>query len=64
MQVIVAERGDLLFVFNFSPFDTYEGFKVRSCGVISSSTSPACVQSANLKLHANPALTRRLKDLD
>ncbi|KAK9809388.1 hypothetical protein WJX73_000627 [Symbiochloris irregularis] len=27
-QVIVAERGPLLFVFNFSPFDSFEGFKV------------------------------------
>ncbi|GMH40177.1 hypothetical protein BSKO_08081 [Bryopsis sp. KO-2023] len=27
-QVIVAERGPLVFVFNFSPFSTYEGFKV------------------------------------
>ncbi|EIE25420.1 starch branching enzyme [Coccomyxa subellipsoidea C-169] len=27
-QVIVAERGPLLFVFNFSPFNSYEGYKV------------------------------------
>ena len=28
-QVIVAERGPLVWVFNFSPFNDYEGFKVR-----------------------------------
>lgn len=28
MQVIVAERGPLVFVFNFSPFNDYEGYKV------------------------------------
>ncbi|CAK0744688.1 1,4-alpha-glucan-branching enzyme, chloroplastic/amyloplastic [Coccomyxa viridis] len=27
-QTIVAERGPLLFVFNFSPFNDYEGYKV------------------------------------
>lgn len=26
-QVLVAERGDLLFVFNFSPFSTYEAYQ-------------------------------------
>lgn len=30
LQVIVAERGPLVFVFNFSPFNTYEGLQVRS----------------------------------
>ena len=28
MQIIVAERGPLVFVFNFSPFSDYEGYKV------------------------------------
>lgn len=28
-QVIVAERGPLVWVFNFSPFNTYEGLQVR-----------------------------------
>jgi 1,4-alpha-glucan branching enzyme len=28
MQIIVAERGPLVFVFNFSPFNDYEGYKV------------------------------------
>ena len=28
LQVLVAERGPLVFVFNFSPFNTYEGLKV------------------------------------
>ncbi len=28
LQIIVAERGPLVFVFNFSPFNDYEGFKV------------------------------------
>ena len=28
-QVIVAERGPLVFVFNFSPFNDYEGYKAR-----------------------------------
>ena len=28
-QVIVAERGPLVWVFNFSPFNDYEGFKAR-----------------------------------
>jgi len=27
--VIVAERGPLVWVFNFSPFNDYEGFKAR-----------------------------------
>ena len=27
-QVIVAERGPLVWVFNFSPFNSYEGYKV------------------------------------
>ena len=31
-QVIVAERGPLVWVFNFSPFNDYEGFKARSLG--------------------------------
>lgn len=26
-QVLVAERGPLVWVFNFSPFNTYEGLK-------------------------------------
>jgi hypothetical protein len=26
-QVLVAERGPLVFVFNFSPFSDYEGYK-------------------------------------
>lgn len=30
LQVIVAERGPLVWVFNFSPFNTYEGLQV--CG--------------------------------
>jgi hypothetical protein len=37
MQVIVAERGLLVFVFNFSPFHDYEGYKVResqSCSYV------------------------------
>ena len=29
LQLIVAERGPLLFVFNFSPFNDYEGYKAR-----------------------------------
>ncbi|KAL6754518.1 starch branching enzyme [Haematococcus lacustris] len=29
-QVLVAERGPLLFVFNFSPFNTYEGYRVAA----------------------------------
>ena len=29
VQVIVAERGPLVWVFNFSPFNDYEGFKAR-----------------------------------
>ena len=28
LQVIVAERGPLVWVFNFSPFSDYEGYKV------------------------------------
>ncbi|KAJ9510013.1 hypothetical protein QJQ45_011653 [Haematococcus lacustris] len=28
--VLVAERGPLLFVFNFSPFNTYEGYRVAA----------------------------------
>ena len=28
LQIIVAERGPLVFVFNFSPFNDYEGYKV------------------------------------
>ena len=28
LQVLVAERGPLVFVFNFSPFHDYEGLKV------------------------------------
>ena len=27
-QVLVAERGPLVWVFNFSPFNTYEGLQV------------------------------------
>ncbi len=30
MQVIVAERGPLVFVFNFSPYSDYEGYKVSN----------------------------------
>ncbi len=30
MQVIVAERGPLVFVFNFSPYNDYEGYKVSN----------------------------------
>jgi hypothetical protein len=30
-QVIVAERGPLVWVFNFSPFNTYEGLQVGRC---------------------------------
>ena len=33
-QVIVAERGPLLFVFNFSPFNDYEGCKVRAAAIL------------------------------
>jgi hypothetical protein len=28
LQVLVAERGPLVFVFNFSPFNDYEGLQV------------------------------------
>ena len=31
LQIIVAERGPLVFVFNFSPFNDYEGYKVNAC---------------------------------
>ena len=31
LQIIVAERGPLVFVFNFSPFNDYEGYKVIQC---------------------------------
>ena len=34
MQVIVAERGLLVFVFNFSPFHDYKGYKVREGPVL------------------------------
>lgn len=34
MQVIVAERGLLVFVFNLSPFHDYEGYKVREGPVL------------------------------
>ena len=34
MQIIVAERGPLLFVFNFSPFNDYEGYKVSAAAVL------------------------------
>ena len=36
MQIIVAERGPLLFVFNFSPFNDYEGYKVSAAAVLQS----------------------------
>ena len=29
LQVVVAERGPLVFVFNFSPVTDYEGLQVR-----------------------------------
>ena len=35
-QTIVAERGPLLFVFNFSPFNDYEGYKVSDAAVLPS----------------------------
>ena len=47
VQLIVAERGPLLFVFNFSPFDDYEGYKVRA-------RSP---RNAAQMRHCLPALT-------
>lgn len=31
LQVLVAERGPLVFVFNFSPFNDYESLQVRCC---------------------------------
>ncbi len=31
LQVIVAERGPLVWVFNFSPTESYGGLKVRGC---------------------------------
>ena len=30
MQLLVAERGPLVFVFNFSPFNDYADYKVRA----------------------------------
>ena len=35
-QTIVAERGPLLFVFNFSPFNDYEGYKVSDAAALPS----------------------------
>jgi hypothetical protein len=49
-QVIVAERGPLVFVFNFSPVTDYEGLQVRP------PASPACMIACIAPASLPPAL--------
>ena len=48
LQVIVAERGALVFVFNFSPFHSFEGYKVSRRGF---SASRGAAMPPTLVLH-------------
>ena len=50
LQVIVAERGALVFVFNLSPFHSFEGYKV--------SRKASCSWQHTLVLHDLKAETR------
>jgi hypothetical protein len=51
VQLIVAERGPLVFVFNFSPFNDYEGYKVQ---VSISDQRSACIHRTAAAGDGNP----------
>jgi len=54
LQLIVAERGPLVFVFNFSPFNNHEGYKVWSAAPLFATSTASKLWSLCLLMPASP----------